>query len=119
MKQAAWRGALIYGECGGYMALGQGLVDGDGVSHAMCGLLDLETSFAKRKRSLGYRQIEAGAGFALGSRMRGHEFHYSSTVSARGDPLFAVRNAAGTDLGNAGLRHGNVMGSYLHVIDAA
>lgn len=119
MARAARRGALIYGECGGYMALGQGLVDGYGVSHAMCGLLDLETSFAKCKLSLGYRQIEAGAGFALGSHMRGHEFHYSSAVSERGDPLFAVRNAAGTDLGNAGLRNGNVMGSYLHVIDAA
>ncbi len=35
--------ARIYGECGGYMVLGDGLVDADGTRHAMAGLLRLET----------------------------------------------------------------------------
>ncbi|MEM6695243.1 MAG: cobyrinate a,c-diamide synthase, partial [Pseudomonadota bacterium] len=38
----------IYGECGGYMVLGDGLTDADGTRHAMAGLLPLETSFAER-----------------------------------------------------------------------
>ena len=46
----------VHGECGGYMVLGAGLVDADGTRHAMCGLLGLETSFAKRKMQLGYRR---------------------------------------------------------------
>ncbi len=45
-----------HGECGGYMALGSVLVDGAGETHAMAGLLALETSFAKRKMTLGYRE---------------------------------------------------------------
>ena len=45
----------VHGECGGYMVLGKGLVDKDGVRHEMAGLLDVETSFARRKLHLGYR----------------------------------------------------------------
>ncbi|MGL5011506.1 MAG: cobyrinate a,c-diamide synthase, partial [Paracoccaceae bacterium] len=45
----------VHGECGGYMAMGAGLVDKDGTRHAMAGLLGLETSFAARKMHLGYR----------------------------------------------------------------
>ncbi|CAN0606380.1 unnamed protein product, partial [Ectocarpus sp. 12 AP-2014] len=39
VRSAAARGALIYGECGGYMVLGEGLVDADGTRHPMIGLL--------------------------------------------------------------------------------
>ena len=46
--------AAIYGECGGYMVLGQSLIDADGTRHQMAGLLELETSFAQRKLHLGY-----------------------------------------------------------------
>ncbi len=55
LAAAAARGATIYGECGGYMVLGRGLVDAAGTRHAMAGLLPLETSFAERKLHLGYR----------------------------------------------------------------
>ncbi len=48
---------LIYGECGGYMVLGEGLIDAQGKRHAMAGLLPLTTSFASRKLHLGYRQL--------------------------------------------------------------
>ncbi len=52
----------VHGECGGYMVLGQSLIDAQGAVHAMAGLLDLETSFAKRKLHLGYRQARACRG---------------------------------------------------------
>ncbi|MEO0731100.1 MAG: cobyrinate a,c-diamide synthase, partial [Pseudomonadota bacterium] len=58
MHSAAARGARIYGECGGYMVLGEALIDADGTRHQMTGLLPLETSFAERKRHLGYRQLK-------------------------------------------------------------
>jgi cobyrinic acid a,c-diamide synthase len=38
VQAAAENGALIYGECGGYMILGDGLVDADGRRHKMLGL---------------------------------------------------------------------------------
>ena len=45
----------MHGECGGYMVLGEGLVDADGARHAMTGLLTHATSFAERRLHLGYR----------------------------------------------------------------
>jgi cobyrinic acid a,c-diamide synthase len=39
VQAAAENGALIYGECGGYMILGDGLVDADGCRHKMLGIL--------------------------------------------------------------------------------
>ena len=56
----------VHGECGGYMVLGKILVDTDGASHAMAGLLSVETSFAKRKMNLGYRNAVLVADGPLG-----------------------------------------------------
>ena len=58
MIAARDRGAVIYGECGGYMVLGTSLIDADGKAHAMLGLLPVETSFATRTRHLGYRKLD-------------------------------------------------------------
>ena len=38
----------VHGECGGYMAMGAGLIDKDGSATEMAGLLGLVTSFARR-----------------------------------------------------------------------
>lgn len=116
MQSAKENGKLIYGECGGYMVLGEEIVGKDGKIYPMCSLLKLETSFAKRKLHLGYRKLAAD-GFVLGDRLMAHEFHYTSAVREEGEPLFSVEDALGEKLGSAGLRDGNVMGSYCHVID--
>jgi cobyrinic acid a,c-diamide synthase len=110
---------LIYGECGGYMVLGDGLIGADGQRHAMAGLLPLNTSFAKRKLHLGYRQLKPLTD-PWKLPLRGHEFHYS-TIEAQGggEPLFEAKDAAGNDLGHIGQRIGKVMGSYAHVISVA
>lgn len=110
------RETLIYGECGGYMVLGEGIIDADGKSHAMAGLLNLETSFHERKLHLGYRDLKA-QDFPFGNNLKAHEFHYTSAIKEVGVPLFKATDALGTNLGNAGLRNQNVMGSYMHIID--
>ena len=113
-------GKPVHGECGGYMALGAGLVDAEGVRHAMLGLLELETSFAKRRMNLGYRQARLIAPSPLGPEgawVRGHEFHYA-TVLSRGEdhPLADLSDAEGRPLGPAGSRRGSVTGSFFHAI---
>lgn len=119
VRSAAGRGVRVFGECGGYMTLGEGLVDASGERHAMLGLLPLVTSYQARKRHLGYRYLTPLAGAPFTQAMRGHEYHYSSIVSEGDDAdrLFAVRDAAGNDLGEAGLMRGSVAGSYMHLID--
>jgi cobyrinic acid a,c-diamide synthase len=118
---AAGRNATIYGECGGYMVLGRGLIDTAGGRHAMAGLLPLETSFAERRRQLGYRRARLLAAGPLGgadARFRGHEYHYATILEeGEGTPLFALGDADGDDLGAAGRVAGRVMGSFLHVVD--
>ncbi|MGH1459720.1 MAG: cobyrinate a,c-diamide synthase [Paracoccaceae bacterium] len=110
----------VYGECGGYMMLGEGLIDAEGHRHAMLGLLGLETSFAQRKLHLGYRNLTPIGGSPFGAQpLNGHEFHYATTSRAAGDPLFEARDAEGGALGAAGLRRGRVCGSFAHVIDRA
>jgi len=118
MQVAAQRGAVIYGECGGYMALGEGLTDGDGVRHRMLGLLPIETSYAEPKRQLGYRRIMLVAKTPLGpigTRYRGHEFHFASEVGREPVPAFCECGVPG----GTGAIVGRVFGSFLHLIDRA
>jgi len=121
LRSAAARGAAVFGECGGYMVLGQGLVDATGTHHRMAGLLPLETSFAQRKLHLGYRTARTLSDTRLGragTTYRGHEFHYATVISEdNASPLFAAANARGDDLGSAGMSVGSVSGSFIHLID--
>ena len=118
MRAAVARGAVIYGECGGYMTLGEELVDGEGVSHRMLGLLPLATSFATRRRHLGYRHLDGLSGAPLAGSFTAHEWHYASILhEGAAERLFQARDATGADLGALGLRVGAVMGSFCHLID--
>jgi cobyrinic acid a,c-diamide synthase len=120
MVSAAERGATIYGECGGYMVLGEGLVDADGERHGMLGFLPLVTSYATRKRHLGYRRLRSLAPDLFAGEFTAHEFHYSTVVSeGAADRLFEAEDALGEKLGSVGLRRGSVAGSYMHLIDIA
>ena len=120
LRSAAARGAIIYGECGGYMVLGDGLVDAQGERHAMAGLLSHSTSFAQKKMHLGYRAITPESNPVWTMPLQGHEFHMSVLIDPGNDaPLFHQRDAHGTDLGLSGGQRGTVLGSYTHIIDQA
>ncbi len=119
MKSAAERGVAVYGECGGYMVLGETLRDETGKDWPMTGLLKLHTSFADRTLHLGYRHLEGRSGWLQGYKLSAHEFHYTMALKEEGEPLFAVKDALSSDLGNQGLKSGSVTGSYMHLIDRA
>ncbi|WP_127110744.1 cobyrinate a,c-diamide synthase [Pararhodobacter zhoushanensis] len=109
----------VHGECGGYMALGEGLVDKAGTRHRMAGLLGLVTSYETRKMHLGYRRAVLTAdmpGFAAGAVLRGHEFHYSTILEQPDAPLAAVTDAEGAAVPETGSRRGRVTGTFFHLI---
>ncbi len=108
----------VYGECGGYMMMGTGLTDAQGSRHEMLGLLPLETSFAARKLHLGYRSLKPQGGL-WDMALNGHEFHYATTLTAKGNPLFTAADAEGAALPPMGLINGPHSGSFAHVIDRA
>jgi cobyrinic acid a,c-diamide synthase len=102
------------------MALGAALTDASGKTFAMAGLLGVETSFAKRKMTLGYRDASLAGDCALGAagaRFRGHEFHYATIAHQGADAPFAfVRDAYGGSPEPSGSRRGLVSGSFFHAI---
>jgi cobyrinic acid a,c-diamide synthase len=123
LRGVAAAGAAVYGECGGYMVLGETLYDAAGKAHRMAGLLPLATSFAERRLHLGYRTARLLARGPLGpagTPYRGHEFHYATIVREEAAaPLFAIADASGNDLGPGRVCAGHVVGSFIHLIDRA
>lgn len=113
------RGALLYGECGGFMALGEALIDAEGNSHAMAGLLPMVSRMDRPKRVLGYRRLLHDSPLPWPAGLNGHEFHYSSAKQSGLPPLFEALDAEGIRQMPLGAVLGRVMGSYAHVIAGA
>jgi cobyrinic acid a,c-diamide synthase len=113
----------VHGECGGYMAMGAGLIDAEGQRHPMAGLLGLVTSFASRRMHLGYRRaalLSPVPGFTAGS-LAGHEFHYATIVAQPDPPLAEVTDANGAPVAETGSARrmpggGCASGSFFHLI---
>ncbi|HUY11652.1 MAG TPA: cobyrinate a,c-diamide synthase [Candidatus Dormibacteraeota bacterium] len=120
MLAARARGAAIYGECGGYMVLGDSICDAQGVEHEMLGFLPLRSSFAAPRMHLGYREVRPlhDAPFARAQTpLRGQEFHFATGREEAGaEPLFQVLADDGGRT-PSGLRRENVSGSFVHLID--
>lgn len=112
----------VHAECGGYMALGAALIDKDGTAHRMAGLLGLVTSYEQRRMHLGYRHAELVApmaGFSVGDKLRGHEFHYSTILEQPDPPLARVVDAEGVEVPETGSWRGHVTGTFFHLIARA
>jgi cobyrinic acid a,c-diamide synthase len=114
----------VHGECGGYMAMGEAIIDKNGTRHRMAGLLGLVTSFEKRKMHLGYRLAtvaQAIPGHEAGASLRGHEFHYSTILAQPDAPLAAVTDATGAIVPETGSTRlqpagGLSTGTFFHLI---
>ncbi|MDO9262611.1 MAG: cobyrinate a,c-diamide synthase [Desulfosalsimonadaceae bacterium] len=118
-------GRLIYAECGGLMYLSQGLVDHDGHTYPMAGILPVETRMNPRLRRLGYASVTLARTCCWGNsgdRLRGHEFHYSEIADDDIDPDhlpegwepgYRLENRSGVV--SEGFLRANVLASYVHL----
>ncbi|MFD1598057.1 cobyrinic acid a,c-diamide synthase, partial [Halobellus rarus] len=116
---AAADGLPVLGECGGLMALSESLTTADGDTHQMAGVLPADVRMHDRYQALDHVELRARRGALTadsGSRLRGHEFHYSSTDAAA-DARFAfdVERGDGIDDGRDGLTEYVTLGTYCHV----
>ena len=75
-------GKPVWAECGGMMALFDEIIDMNGVSHPMWGVLPGRVTMQKRLAALGPQQLAL-----VGGILRGHTFHYSTCAT----PLPAAR----------------------------
>ena len=121
MTAAAGKQKCIFGECGGYMVLGQSIESESGITHPMLGLLPLRTSFSNPKLHLGYRKLSLKGNLSWPEHLMAHEFHYANIISTEqaDSPLFDAETASGKKLDKMGHSIGNVHGSFAHIIAPA
>jgi cobyrinic acid a,c-diamide synthase len=112
-------GLPVWAECGGLMYLASALRR-RGERHPMVGALPIEVELAERPVGHGY--VEACVDgpnpfFPVGTRLRGHEFHYSRLFDATTSVPTALALEPGIGLGGGrdGLVAGRVFASYLHL----
>ncbi len=111
-------GNPVYAECGGFMYLMQSLSGNDGRKLSMCGVFATSAVMGERFTALGYREatLERDTFLGpLGTRARGHEFHYSCLESPLDLPTaYGVRDRHGKREPE-GYLAGNTLGSYIHL----
>lgn len=115
LQEWSAQGGILYGECGGFMYLTEGIVDHDGDYHAMVGAFPVQARMSKRLRSLGYREATLTGDSLWGGRgdiLRGHEFHYSEidTMPAEIDRVYELQDGR-----REGYQVRNTLGGYLHL----
>ncbi|MFH2007378.1 MAG: cobyrinate a,c-diamide synthase [bacterium] len=118
VRKAAVDDLPIYAECGGLMYLSESFT-WLGSTHVMAGVLPLKLAVEKRPQGHGYMEVEVDREnpiFARGTRLRGHEFHYSRVVeSTEISTAYRVERGVGTGQDRDGLLKGSVLASYLHL----
>ena len=120
IRERVSRGLPVYAECGGLMYLSRLLRTGDR-GYELVGALPVETQM--QAAPVGHGYVEAtvegeNAFYPRGTKIVGHEFHYSRVVSGLEgvDLAFRMGRGAGVDGGKGeGLRRGNVLATYVHV----
>ncbi len=120
IRQFGNSGRPVYGECGGFMYMTEGITDGAGEFFPMVGLIPGKTAMRKKLVSLGYvTAICQGENLfgPVGTKLRGHEFHYSDyegDTCGDGAAFQLIRNRTKEEV-PAGYASGQVLASYLHV----
>lgn len=119
LKAAAESGLPIYAECGGLMFLSRGIL-WRGDRHPMAGVLPFDVEVLARPQGHGYSELEVDRPnpfFPEGTRLKGHEFHYSHIVPEGEPAATACRILRGTGCypGRDGVVAGSVWAAYTHL----
>jgi cobyrinic acid a,c-diamide synthase len=119
LRLAATSGLPIYAECGGLMLLSQA-IHWRGSKQQMVGVLPFAVEVDDTAQGHGYAELAVDTPnpfFPLGTRLRGHEFHYSRIVLQQ-EPAAtacAVVRGSGCGQGRDAVLAGNVWASYTHL----
>jgi len=102
------------------MYLGEGLIL-KGNTYPMVGIFPVSYSFSKKPKGHGYTIISVvrdNPYFAIGTEIKGHEFHYSSVLKWRGDDrdlAFSIKRGTGFVNKKDGVCYKNVLATYIHI----
>ena len=98
MKQAFEKGMPIVAECGGFMYLHDTIIDKDGVSHEMVGVVPGTCGYKGKLVRFGYIEIKEKQRCFLpeGEVIKGHEFHYYDSTN-NGESCIATKPTTGRE----------------------
>ena len=118
--EAHKQGTVIYGECGGMMYLLEKLIDCEGRSFKMSGVLRGASRMEKRRQGMGYviaDEIGDNVICKRGDTFRAHEFHWSKLQDVPDDTDFAytTKKSIGNKTGVDGICKSHILASYTHV----
>jgi cobyrinic acid a,c-diamide synthase len=118
VRSAAQRGMLIYAECGGYMYLGKQCIDADHANHKLVGILPYTFQMGTERAQLGYREITLLRDTIIGcagTRLRGHEFHWSRIVEPLLEEHTPYRVEESDKAREEGYATETILASYIHI----
>ncbi len=119
VRQAVEQGMPVYAECGGLMYLAREL-HFQGQIYPMSGALPFATTVCTRPQGHGYVSATVVAPnpfFPVGTRLCGHEFHYSRCAGLDSGAAFVLQLDPGEGMGAGqdGFVWRNVFAAYTHI----
>jgi cobyrinic acid a,c-diamide synthase len=117
--RANQQGMPIYAECGGALLLARSVRTGAGTVHPMAGVLPVDMALDATPRT-GYRELRLMGDCLLGpagTRLRGHEFHYSRLLTATDSyrAAYSVHDCDGEPLGCEGWTSPSLLASFVQL----
>ena len=119
LKDAIETGLPVYAECGGLMYLGEHIIVRE-QSFPMVGALPFTVLLEKKPQGHGYTVLEVDRPnpyFPLGTKLLGHEFHYSRIIESdleRLNLVFRLERGHGVAGHRDGISYKNVLATYTH-----
>jgi len=119
VKKQALDGLPVYAECGGLIYLARSLRC-NGVVYPMSGVFPIDLSMHRKPVGHGYTSLRVDLPnpfFAVGTSIRGHEFHYSGPADGlqQLESCMSVESGVGVGSGRDGLVHANTLACYTHL----
>lgn len=119
-RRARATGVPIYAEGCGLQYSARSLRTSDGEVHQMAGLIPIDVALEAGTLHSGYRDLSIATESMLGprgTRLRGHEFHFSRLLSG-GDclsPAYSMHDCDGEPLGCEGWSDPLLLASFIHL----
>jgi cobyrinic acid a,c-diamide synthase len=119
-RRAHAHGVPVYAEGCGLQYSARSLRTSDGETHRMAGLIPIDIALEAGTLHSGYRDLSIATASMLGpagTRLRGHEFHFSRLLSG-GDclnPAYTMHDSDGEPLGCEGWTDPLMLASFIHL----
>ncbi len=120
LRRARMHGIPVYAEGCGLQYSARTLRTSDGETHQMAGLIPIDVALEAGTLHSGYRDLTMATASMLGpagTRLRGHEFHFSRLLPG-GDclsPAYSMHDCDGEPLGCEGWTGPLLLASFIHL----